>query len=62
MDIYTYPDTGLDKQNFEHKIINVFLTISFNICFGFSKELSQWDGSIEYPQHMFWLRNKKNNF
>ena len=20
------------------------------------------DGSFEYPQHMFWLRNKKNNF
>ena len=25
-----------------------------------SKESSQWDGSFEYPQHMFWLRNKKN--
>ena len=21
-----------------------------------------WDGSFEYPQHMFWLRNKKNIF
>ena len=20
------------------------------------------DGLFEYPQHMFWLRNKKNNF
>ena len=20
------------------------------------------DGSFEYPQHMFWLRNKKTNF
>ena len=20
-----------------------------------------WDGSFEYPQHMFWLRNKRNN-
>ena len=20
------------------------------------------DGSFEYPQHMLWLRNKKNNF
>ena len=28
------------------------------MCFGCSKELSQWDGSFEYPQHMFWLRNK----
>ena len=21
--------------------------------------LPDWDGSFEYPQHMFWLRNKK---
>ena len=27
-----------------------------------SKEPSQPDGSFEYPQHMFWLRNKKNYF
>ena len=32
------------------------------ICFGCTKELSHRDGSFEYPQHMFWLRNKKNNF
>ena len=30
--------------------------------FGCSKEPSHRDGSVEYPQHMFWLRNKKNNF
>ena len=32
------------------------------MCFGCSKEPSHRDGSFEYPQHMFWLRNKKNNF
>ena len=32
------------------------------MCFGCSKEPSQRDGSFEYPQHMFWLRNKKNSF
>ena len=32
------------------------------MCFGCSKEPSHGDGSFEYPQHMFWLRNKKNNF
>ena len=26
---------------FEHKKVNIFLPISFNICFGCSKELSQ---------------------
>ena len=32
------------------------------MCFGSSKEPSHGDSSFEYPQHMFWLRNKKNNF
>ena len=32
------------------------------MCFGCSKEPSHGDSSFEYPQHMFWLRNKKNNF
>ena len=30
--------------------------------FGCSKEASHWDGSFEYPQHRFWIRNKENNF
>ena len=30
--------------------------------FGCSKVPSHRDGSFEYPQHMFWSRNKKNNF
>ena len=42
--------------------MNIFLHISFNICFWCSKEPSHWDGSFEYPQHMVWLRNKKINF
>ena len=29
------------------------------MCFGCTKEQSHGDGSFEYPQHMFWLRNKK---
>ena len=53
---------GLDKQIFWRKIVNIFLPICFNICFRCSKEPSQQDGSFEYPQHMFWLRNKKVNF
>ena len=31
---------GLDKQNFKRKLINIFLPISFIICFVFSKEPS----------------------
>ena len=29
------------------------------MCFGCSKEPPHRDGSFEYPQHMFWLRNEK---
>ena len=55
--------TGLYKQNFfQHKIVNIFLPIIFSIFFRFSKETSHRDGSFEYPQHMFWLRNKKFTF
>ena len=32
------------------------------MCFGFFKEPSYRDGSFEYLQHMFWLRNENNNF
>ena len=32
---------------FERKIANIFLPISFNICFGCSKEPSHWNRLIE---------------
>ena len=32
------------------------------MCFGCTKEPSHPEGSFEYPQHMFWLRNKKKYF
>ena len=40
----------------------VFLSINLNMCFGCSKEPSQWDGCFEYPQHIFWMRNNEHNF
>ena len=30
-----------------------------NICYGYSKEPSPWDGSLEHPKHMFKLMVKK---
>ena len=33
-------DIGLDKQKISAKIVNIFLPINFNICFGCSKEPS----------------------
>ena len=46
----------------ECNIVNISLPITFHICFGCSKEPSQRDGSFEYPQHIFRLRNKTNIF
>ena len=43
----------------EGKIVIIFLSISFNICFGCSKEPFYRDGSFEYLKHMFWLRIKE---
>ena len=49
--------TGLDKNKINIKL-NIFLPINLSICFECSKEPSHRDGPFEYPQHMFWLRNK----
>ena len=50
---------GPGNGAFMRKSVNIFLLIILNICFRFLKEPSQWDGSFEHLQHMFWLRNKK---
>ena len=50
------------NKNLVCKIVNFFLPINLNICFGCSKEPSHWDGSFEYQQHMLWLRNKKIHY
>ena len=53
-----YQSIGPDKQNKnQRKIVIIFLSISLNMCFGCSNEPSHQEGSFEYPQHMFWLRN-----
>ena len=36
-----------------------FLFLNQNICCGYSKEPSRWDGSFEHPKHMFQLMDKK---
>ena len=50
------------SKNILRKIAIIFLSISLNMCFECSNEPSHRDGSFEYSQHMFWLRNKKINF
>ena len=36
-----------------------FLFLNQNICCGYSKEPSQWDGSFEHPKHMLKLMGQK---
>ena len=38
-----------------------FLFLNQNLCCGYSKEPSQWDGSFEQPKHMFKLMGKEIN-
>ena len=38
-----------------------FLLLKQNICCGYSKEPSQWDGPFEHPKHMFKLIGKEIN-
>ena len=52
---------GPVKQKNSGKM-RLFLSISLNMCFGYSQEQSRRDGSFEPPQHMSWSRNKKTNF
>ena len=49
---------GQDQQNYTLKTVDIFLLIRFNIWLVCSKEPSHQDGSSEYSQHMFSLRNK----
>ena len=44
------------KKNY-HKIVIIFLHFNLNMCFGLIVTIL-----FEYPQHMLWLRNKKNSF
>ena len=53
---------GSRLANFVRKTVIIFLAVSLNMCLGCSKESAHRDGSFEYPQHMFWFRDKKIYF
>ena len=52
--LYTHQAPGLERN---WKLF--FLFLNENICSGYSKELSRWDGSFEHPKRMFKLIDKK---
>ena len=44
------------NENFQYKIYDIFLIFAQNIDCGYTRR----GGSNEYPQSMFWSKNKKN--
>ena len=56
---YTAIFHGCKNVHFQMKIVNIFLIFAENIDCGYTLEPPQWGGSNEYPQSMFWSKNKK---
>ena len=56
---YTAIFHGCKNVNFQMKNFNTFLTFAQNIDCGYTLEPPQRGGSNEYPQSMFWSKNKK---
>ena len=49
-------------DNFQRKIFDIFLIFALNIDCGYTLEPPQRGSSNEYPQSMFWSKNKKNRY
>ena len=54
-------------QRVKHELFSFSISLRFFVGGGAvwgraPREPSHIDGSFEYPQHMFWLRNKTYNF
>ena len=54
--------SALKFENFQLKNFDIFLIFAQNIDCGYTLELPQRGGSNEYPQSMFWSKNKKNRY
>ena len=50
------------NENFQWKFLDIFLIFAQNIDFGYTLEPPRRGGSNEYPQSMFWSKNKKNRY
>ena len=49
-------------ENFHQKKFDIFLIFAQNIDCGYKLEPPRRGGSNEYPQSMFWSKNKKNRY
>ena len=50
------------NENFPLKNFDIFLIFAQNIDCGYTLEPPRRGGSNEYPQSMFWSKNKKNRY
>ena len=53
---------SLKIENFQLKNFDIFLIFAQNIDCGYTLEPPRRGGSNEYPQSMFWSKNKKNRY
>ena len=52
----------MKNENFQYKIFDIFLIFAQNIDCGYTLEPPRRGGSNEYPQFIFWGKNKKNRY
>ena len=56
---YTEIFKAVKNENFQWKFLDIFLIFAQNIDCGYTLEPPRRGGSNEYPQSMFWSKNKK---
>ena len=59
---YTVIFKVVKNENFQWKFFDIFLIFAQNIDCGYTLEPPRRGGSNEYPQSMFWSKNKKNRY
>ena len=59
---YTEKFFGCKNEIFQWTNFNIFLIFAQNIDCGYTLEPPRRGGSNEYPQSMFWSKNKKNKY
>ena len=60
--IYTDFLSCKNRKKNQKKIFDIFLIFAQNIDCGYTLEPPRRGGSNEYPQSMFWSKNKKNRY
>ena len=59
---YTEIFSPVKIEKNQQKMFDIFLIFTQNIDCGYTLEPPVRGGSNEYPQSMFWSKNKKNRF